>query len=115
MTQQYFIQPQYINLSKDGVKILELLGLKISIPSASDIQPNNIKICDVDFSTRAATVLRTLLWDNPNWNIMTISDFVSEYTEQDIRKCRNCGKKTIKSIKEVLYTYGFELSTKRGV
>ena len=110
--QQYYIQPQYINLSKDGFKILELLGVKLSIPSSSDVERNDVSISDVNFSTRAAHILRTILWDNPQWRTMKISEFVSLYSLQDISNRRNCGPKTVQEIKEVLYTYGFELSNK---
>ena len=112
MKKQYFIPPQYINLSKDGVKILELIGLQLTIPSVNDVKKQDVRISDIDFSTRATHILREILRDNPHWNTMKISEFVSQYSMQEINKYRNCGPKTIQEIKEVLYTYGFELSNK---
>jgi DNA-directed RNA polymerase alpha subunit len=64
--------------------------------------PNEyISISDLSISTRLENSLRYL-------NCKTIGDIL-EYSENDIYKIRDFGKKTMQELKDVLRKYNFEL------
>lgn len=109
MNYQYLIPQQLKSLSDRDAQILKLLRIDFAIFQPSSEQ-RDILICEVDFPVRAINVLKAVLWDRKNWNTMKISEFVGDYSERELLRYRNCGKKTIREINNAIYPYGFSLT-----
>lgn len=109
---QYFIPQQLKSLSDRDAKILRLLGIDFAEYTPSPKQ-QDILLCEVDFPVRAVNVLRAVLNSWEKLKTMKISEFVGEFSERELLRYRNCGKKTIREINDALYPYGFELTKGR--
>jgi len=109
---QYLIPKQLKSLSNRDAQILKLLGIDFAEYTPSPEQ-QDILLCDVDFPVRAINVLLAVLGSWEHIKTMKISKFVGDYSERELLRYRNCGKKTIREINNALYPYGFELTKGR--
>lgn len=110
---QYLIPKQLKSLSNRDAQILKLLGIDFAEFTPSPEQ-QDILLCNVDFPIRAVNVLHAALggsWDE--LKTMKISEFVGNFSERELLRFRNCGKKTIREINNAIYPYGFELTKGR--
>lgn len=109
---QYLIPKQLKSLSNKDAQILSLLGIDFAEFTPSPEQ-QDILLCNVDFPIRALNVLYTVLGSWAELKTMKISEFVGEFSERELLRYRNCGKKTIREINNAIYPYGFELTKGR--
>lgn len=109
---QYLIPKQLKSLSERDAKILHLLGIDFAEYTPSPEQ-QDILLCEVDFPVRAINVLLAVLGSWEHIKAMKISEFVGDYSERELLRYRNCGKKTIREINNALYPYGFTLTKGR--
>lgn len=110
---QYLIPKQLKSFSNRDSQILKLLGIDFAEFTPSPEQ-KDILICEVDFPIRAINVLKKVFtYYEDDWRTMKISEFVGYYSEKELLRFRNCGKKTIREINNSLYPYGFELTKGR--
>ena len=109
---QYLIPKQLKSLSNRDAQILKLLGIDFAEYTPSPEQ-QDILLCEVDFPVRAVNVLLAVLGSWEHIKTMKISEFVGDYSERELLRYRNCGKKTIREINNALYPYGFELTKGR--
>lgn len=109
---QYLIPKQLKSLSNRDAQILRLLGIDFAEFAPSPEQ-EDILFCNIDFPTRAINVLRTVLQDRNDWDTMKLSEFVGDYSERELLRYRNCGRRTIREINNAIYPYGFELTKGR--
>lgn len=113
MNKQYIIPEQMKSLSSKDAQILKLLGIDISelVPASHQ---KDILLWSIDFPIRAHNVLRAVLDYNKggsDWrNSMKLSEFVKEFSERELLRYRNCGRKTLREINETIYPYGFSLT-----
>jgi len=109
---QYLIPKQLKSLSNRDAQILKLLGIDFTEYTPSPEQ-QDVLLCEVDFPVRAVNVLLAALGSWEEIKNMKISEFVGDYSERELLRYRNCGKKTIREINNALYPYGFELTKGR--
>ena len=109
---QYLIPKQLKSLSNRDAQILKLLGIDFAEYAPSPEQ-QDILLCNVDFSVRAINILQAALGSWEHIKNMKISEFVGDFSERELLRYRNCGKKTIREINNALYPYGFELTKGR--
>ena len=113
MNKQYLIPKQLKSLSSRDAQILKLLGIEFAELAPASRQKDTL-LWPIDFPIRARNVLRAVLdytKGGSTWrDTLRLSEFVEEFSERELLRYRNCGRKTIREINNAIYPYGFSLT-----